>query len=121
MDNNIPMMILQLVFTLTFILGLIYLSLKYGGTKLQSIQNGRYIKIIERVPVTKDNYLLVVKMGEKGYVITSAAGKIDILKDLDEDELLKLQDTKLIKQFSSMTDLYKNLKIKRKISDEDKK
>lgn len=121
MNNNIPMMIVQLVVTLIFILGLIYLSLKYGGTKLQNIQNGRYIKIIERVPVTKDNCLLVVKMGDKGYVITSAGGKIDILKELNEDELLKLQDTKSITQFTSMTDLYKNLKMKRKITNDDKK
>ena len=121
MDKSISMMILQLVGTLVFILGLIYLSLKYGGTKLQGMQNGRYIKIIERVPVTKDNCLLVVKMGEKAYVITSTVGKIDILKELNEDEQLKLQDKKSITQLTTMTDLYKNLKMKRKINNDDEK
>lgn len=38
--------------------------MKYGGNKLQDIQKGKYIKIVETT-ISKENSLLVVKIGQK--------------------------------------------------------
>lgn len=113
-------MILELLISLPFVLGLIYISLKLGGNKLQKLQNGKFIKIIERVAVTKENILVVAKIGEKGYIITSSSAGLQILRELEDKELIQLEQTKSIPQYDSLKDFYKNFKLKgRKDNDEE--
>lgn len=96
----------KIIIFLPFIIFLIYFSLKLGGEKLGKIQNGRYMKVLDRLPLTKDNSILAVKIGEKGYVISSTQGKIEVLFYLQEEELKKLEESK--KEFDLL------LKIKEK-------
>lgn len=119
MGSEFIWMVLKVLIFLPAILGLIYLSLKYGGTKLQDIQNGRFIKILERVPLSKENSLIITKIGDKGYVISSANGKIEILLELKEEELQRLESLKTIQttQLSSIKDIYDKLN-RRKNRDE---
>jgi flagellar protein FliO/FliZ len=102
-------MLLKIVVFLPFILFLVYLSLKYGGNKLQHMQNGRYIKVLERVPLSKENSLLVIKLGEKGYVVSSAAGKVEKLLEIDEDELNKIETSKNIVEYTDLKQYYRKL------------
>lgn len=103
------LMLIKIIVFLPFILFLVYLSLKFGGNKLQNIQNGRYIKVLERVPLSKENSLLVVKIGDKGYVLTSAAGKIDTLLQLDEAELKKIEESKQILEYANLKEFYQKV------------
>ncbi|MCM8710980.1 flagellar biosynthetic protein FliO [Clostridium sp. SYSU_GA19001] len=109
--NNLDfvLMLLKIIVFLPFILFLIYLSLKFGGSKLQSIQNGRYIKILERVSLSKENSLLVVKIGDKGYVLTSVAGKVDTLLELKEAEIKKIEESKQIQEYANLKEFYQKL------------
>lgn len=109
MDFNFWIMLLKIVVFLPFILLLFYLSVKYGGNKLQGMQNGRFIKVIERVALSKENSLIVVKIGDKGYVLTSAAGKVDTLLELSDEELVKLEATKEIPEYASLKDFYQKV------------
>ena len=84
----------KIIIFLPFIIFLIYFSLKVGGEKLGSLQNGKYMKVLDRLPLTKDNSILAVKIGEKGYIISSTQGKIEILLSLQEEELKKLEESK---------------------------
>lgn len=106
MDLQIWGMILKIIVFLPFILLLIYISIKYGGNKLQDMQNGRYIKIVERASISKENSLLVVKIGEKGYVMSSASGKIEVVSELDEKEILKVEASRAIPEYDSLKDFY---------------
>ena len=72
------LMFLQVLVFLPFVLLLIYLSLKVGGTKLQSLQNNKFIKIYERTAVSKDNSLIIAQIG-KGYVLASCNGRLEVL------------------------------------------
>jgi hypothetical protein len=45
---------------------------------------------------------------------------MEILMELEETDLKKLQEVQTIPQFSSLTDLYKNFKAKRKTYDDKK-
>lgn len=112
MESDLWIMLLKIIITLPFILGLIYLSLKYGGIKLQKMQSGRYLKILERVLISKENSLMVVKMGEKAFVVSSSNNKIEILKELEQDEILKIEEINILPQYSNLKDLYNNLKMK---------
>lgn len=113
MDFNFWIMLLKIVVFLPFILLLFYLSVKYGGNKLQGIQNGRFVKVLERVAISKENSLIVVKLGEKGYVLTSSAGKVDTLLELSDEELIKLEASKEIPEYASLKDFYKKVTTKR--------
>lgn len=109
MDLNFWLMLIKIVVFLPFILLLFYLSVKYGGSKLKGMQNGRFIKVLERVPLSKENSLVVVKIGNKAYVLTSAAGKVDTLLELNEEELAKLEASKEIPEFASLKDFYQKV------------
>ncbi|MCY6354013.1 flagellar biosynthetic protein FliO [Clostridium sp. ZS2-4] len=106
-------MLIKIVLFLPFIIFLIYFFGKYGGAKLQSIQNGRYMKILDRMPLSRENSLLITKIGEKGYVISSTQNRVEILKELDEDELRKFEESKNNYEYESVKNIVTKLKIKR--------
>lgn len=99
-------MILKLAIFLPMVLFLIYLSLKYGGNKLQSIQNGKFIKIIEKMPISKENSLLIVEMGNKAYVLSSTPGKIEILMELTEEEISMVKENKNSIEYKDVNEFF---------------
>lgn len=112
MDSQLWGMVVKIVIFLPFVVFLIYLVLKYGGTSLQKVHNGRFIKIVERVPISKDNNIMVIKMGSKSYVVTSTVHSIEILKELEDDEEIELMESKVVPQFNGIKDIYDKLKRK---------
>lgn len=106
MDLQFLWMLFKIIIFLPFILLLIYISIKYGGNKLQDIQNGRYIKILERAAISKENALLVVKIGEKGYVMSSVTGKLEIVSELEKEEISRIESARAIPQYESLKDFY---------------
>ena len=113
MDLQLWWMFLKIIIFLPFILILIYISMKYGGSKLQDIQNGKYIKVLERTPISKENSLLVVIIGQKGYVIASTNGKIEIISELSKEEVATVQATKAIPQYENLKDFYEKTRLKK--------
>ena len=124
MDFEILWMFLKIVIFIPFIVILIYLSLKYGGGKLQKFQNGKYIKILERVPISKENSIILAKIGDKGYVMSSTHGRMEIMTELTEEEVLEIEKAKQesIPQYENFKDfctknnlkgLYKKLSFKK--------
>ena len=106
---------LQLILALGVTLGLMFLTFKLIGTKLNNVNNKKYIKVIERVQVTKENSILIVKIGEKGYVVTSTSGHMDKLSELSEEEINIIEENKQ-KVSQEMTDIYNKLMLKLKKS-----
>ncbi len=116
MDWQFLSMIIKVAIFLPIILLLIYLSARVGGGKLQGIQSGRYIKILERVSVSRDNALMAVKIGEKGYVVSSAAGKVEILKEISDEDLAGIEAAKNVNLNVSLhtcKDIYNKFKHKK--------
>ena len=103
-------LLLKIIVALIFTVFAIHLSLRLGGSKLQAMQNGKYMKIVERVAVSKDNSLLVVKFGDKAYVLASAQGKVDILKELEMEEIKMLEEAHKLSQYKGFNDIIKNFK-----------
>jgi flagellar protein FliO/FliZ len=106
------LLIIKVVFSLIFILGLIILTFKYGGGKLQLLQNKRYLKILERISLSKENSLLVVKMGAKAFVISSSHSNIQILNEVSEEELINLEKLNETPQNDKVMEFIKKLKKK---------
>jgi flagellar protein FliO/FliZ len=104
--------IVRVIFALLIILPLIYLSLKYGGNKLQGMNNGNFMKMLERLQVSKENSLLVIKIGNKGYVFSSTGDKIEIVMELSDDEISDIEESKKIKQYKNMNEFLSDFKTK---------
>lgn len=113
MDFGFLGMIVQLILALGVTLGLIFLSFKLANSKFNVINNNKYIKVIERVQVTKDNSILIVKIGEKGYIMTSTAGHMEKLSELSKEEIDNIEEDKK-KASQEMAEYYTNLVLKSK-------
>ena len=108
-------MFAKLILALGVTLGLMFLSFKLMGTKLNAINNNKYIKVIERVQVSKENFILIVKIGKKGYIITSTAGHMEKLSELSEEEINIIEEDKK-KVAAEMTESYTKLMLNSKES-----
>jgi flagellar protein FliO/FliZ len=106
-------MLIQLILALAVTLGLMFLSFRLVGAKLSNIDSKKYIKIIERVQVTKENAIVVVKIGQKGYIITSTSGHMEKLSELSEEEISIIEENKK-KVAKEMTESYNKLELKLK-------
>ena len=115
MDLNFFGMFVQLILALGVTLGLIFLTFKLMGTKVNSINNNKYVKVIERVQVSKENTILVVKIGKKGYIMTSTTGHMGKLSELSEDEINLIEEEKK-KAAEEIAENYKKLMSKSKRS-----
>lgn len=105
----------QLFLGLGVTLGLMFISFKLLGTKLNDINNNKYIRIIDKVQITKENAILIVKIGEKGYVMTSSAGHMEKLSELSKEEVNIIEENKK-KASQEMTQYYTDLILKSKKS-----
>jgi|GEM_PF-981284 len=94
MDFGFLGMIVQLLLALGVTLGLMFLCFRMMAPKLNTINNNKYIKVIERVQVTKENAILIVKIGQKGYVMTSSAGHMEKLSELSKEEIGIIEQNK---------------------------
>ena len=108
-------MLAKLILALGVTLGLMFLSFKLMGTKVNAINNNKYVKVIERVQVTKENFILIVKVGEKGYVMTSTSGHMEKLAELSEEEIISIEEEKK-KAAVEITENYNKLILKSKKS-----
>jgi flagellar protein FliO/FliZ len=108
MDSQLLDMVFKILMFLPFVVILVYISLKYGGSGLQKLQNGKFIKVLERVPISKENNIMVIKMGSSAYVVTSTSKSIEILKELNSEEVAQLQEAKAVPQYKGLKDMYAN-------------
>lgn len=101
-------LVIKIIFSLIFILGLIILTFKYGGGKLQSLQNKKYLKILERISLSKENSILVVKMGTKAFVVSSSHSNIEILREVSDEDLITLEKSAEGPQNDKLMELIRN-------------
>lgn len=114
---NTLSMILQLVVGLIIIIPLIYFTLKYGGKKFQTMQNNNYLKVLERISFSKENSLIVVKIGEKAFVFTSTNSNIEMLMEIDKEDIEKIEKSKVLPEYNNINEFLKDFKKKFHIKD----
>ena len=94
MDFEFFKMFMQLLIALGITLGIMFLSYRILGTKVDSINNNKYTKVIERTQITKDNIILVVRVGKKGYVMMTSGNSLEKLAELSEEEINEIEEKK---------------------------
>ena len=71
------------VLAVVAVLYLSYVFSRHLATSASKINKSANIKIIDRVALGQDRMLLIVKIGEKHYLIGSSAQSINILTEID--------------------------------------
>lgn len=88
-------MLLKLIFAMTIVLGLMFLVFKISGEKLEKLNNKKNMQILERLQVSKDSAITIVKVLDRGYVLsTSNKGceKIDTLTSGELEQILQQKE-----------------------------
>lgn len=81
------------IFTLAIILLLVgFLKLTDG--KLKDLSKGKYIKIIEKTPLSKTNNIYLLKLGDEGAVIVTNDKGATVLRELSVEEIEKIEKSK---------------------------
>lgn len=91
---DLMFMIIKLVFALIVVLGLMYIVFKISDNRLNNLNEGKYVKILERVQISKDVSILVVKIGKKGYIMSSSNNNTEKIDEISEEEILLLEEEK---------------------------
>ncbi|MBU3186036.1 flagellar biosynthetic protein FliO [Clostridium estertheticum] len=118
LDKEFWIFMFKIIIFLPFILFMLYLSLKYGGTKLRKLQDGRYMRILDRISLSKENSIAVVKIGDKAYAVSSSLNDIKILFELPNEEIIKIEKIKELPQYEDMKDLFKKHILKKQTKEE---
>lgn len=84
-------LVLKFTFALIVILLMIYILAKLGNKQKGTFGAGKQIKVLDRTQISKDSYIVIVKIINKGYVISYTAGKSDIIDELSEDEICEIE------------------------------
>lgn len=87
-------MIFKLIVSMIVIFALMIILFKYANKGINGNLNKKYVKVIERVQISKDGYILVVKVGNKGMVLSTSTGHTEKLQELSEEELAEIEEAK---------------------------
>ena len=102
MDSQLILTLLKLVIFFPLDIGLI-LWIGKIVEKYSHINRKSTMRVVERLTISKDNSLLIVKIRDKFYLVTSAQGKIEIVEEVEgedykEIEMIKLKNSSELKQ-----------------------
>lgn len=91
---DFTLMIFKLIVSMIIIFALMIILFKYANKGIDGNLNKKYVKVIERVQISKDGYILVVKVGKKGMVLSTSTGHTEKLQELTEEELAEIEEAK---------------------------
>lgn len=110
-------MIFKLIVSMIVIFALMIILFKYANKGINGNLNKKYVKVIERVQISKDGYILVVKVGNKGMVLSTSTGHTEKLQELSEEELAEIEEAKqqalkdMNNKYEGMLNNFKSLSI----------
>lgn len=87
MNSDLILTIVKLFFGMILLILLMVSTLKLGANKVSKFQRGRYVKVLEKTPLSKDSSLFLIKLGEEGCVITASPNNVEVIKNLTKDEI----------------------------------
>ncbi|MEO2507051.1 flagellar biosynthetic protein FliO [Clostridium paraputrificum] len=114
---DFTLMIFKLIVSMIVIFALMIILFKYANKGINGNLNKKYVKVIERVQISKDGYILVVKVGNKGMVLSTSTGHTEKLQELSEEELAEIEEAKqqalkdMNNKYEGMLNNFKSLSI----------
>ena len=101
-------MFFKLVIALIIIFALMLIIFKYTNKGLNDGFNKKYVKVIDRVQISKDSYIVIIKMGNRGMILATSAGHTEKLEDLSEEQIVQIEIEKQ-EAFKKMNNKYEEI------------
>lgn len=76
---------LKMIFGLVTVLALLYVVLRFG--RKMNYGGSQYIQMVEKVPLSNQAFLTVVRVGKSYHLASVSSGKVDLLKELPAEEV----------------------------------
>ncbi|MGO0121706.1 flagellar biosynthetic protein FliO [Desulfothermobacter acidiphilus] len=84
MSKEIWWALVKLIVFLPLVLGLIYLTLRYGwGHRFLPGRRGQYLEVVEQIPLGPKAVLTLVRVGDRYYLIGHGEGAVNLLRELE--------------------------------------
>jgi len=115
---ELAVLMIKLLSALVVVFALMFILVKISNRKLDKLNEGKYIRVLERTNISKDNSIILLKIGKKGYVISSSNKGIEKLEEISEEEIAEIYENKE-KQKEEISQQYEdfikklNLKVKK--------
>jgi flagellar protein FliO/FliZ len=87
-------LIFRFIVVLPIVIVLLILTLRFLNSKSISLAKANYLNIIEKIQLTKECTLAIIKTGEVASVIAITSGGIETLRELSKEELQVILDNK---------------------------
>lgn len=100
----------KLMIALAIILLLMLLSLKLAGNSYNNINSNKHIKVIDRIQIGKDSFITVLKVGDRGYLLSNTNQNTEVIEKLNEEEIAKIEAEKK-KTAENISGLYDKITI----------
>ena len=68
----------------------VYLKVNFKNFNVQN----KLIKVICKVAISKDNYILIVQIMEKYYLCSSSNNSFNVIENLDEEKVISYMSSK---------------------------
>jgi len=76
--------LVQLLFSLLIVFGLIYLTAKYVLPKLNIASRGKMIEVLDRVGLEPGVAAYVIKAGGRSFLVAASNKNVQLLSEIDE-------------------------------------
>lgn len=104
---ELAVLMIKLLSALVVVFALMFILVKISNRKLDKLNEGKYIRVLERTNISKDNSIILLKIGKKGYVISSSNKGIEKLEEISEEEIAEIYENKE-KQKEEITQQYED-------------
>ena len=94
MNNTFLEFIINLIVLVLVVVLLIFISLRLSKKSLSKIGSGSYVKVLEKINLSKDICLYVIKSGNTGCIIVTSNNNTQVIKKLNEDEINEIIEMK---------------------------
>lgn len=91
------------------ILFLAWLTTRLIGKRFQGEQKAKRMRVVETLPLGVDRSLLLVRVGEKHYLLASGRGHMDFMSEVDPGPAPQEPDAAVANDFRTLLERYSGL------------
>lgn len=90
------------IFVLILILLAAYITARFTGTRMKRMSRSRHMEIIDQIIVTKDKTVLLLKVGERIFVVGLTAQGMNTIAEMSSSEITEVPAESLELGFGSV-------------------
>lgn len=110
-------LMIKLIVALAVVFCLFSISVRYSNKGLSKINEKKYVKVIDRVQISKESFIVIVRLGEKGLVLLTNQNHTEKLEELSEEKIREIEENKK-DNIEQMSQVFNKIINKMKIKEE---